>query len=1075
MSTVLEVPLLEPDSFLTLDVANDLPDDPQKMSQLLSDEKCTLRWWTAIASGYYRLDSADKATVVAEKALQSEAAQQESRVDVLCLLSSLALQRMRLSVLADRTNLYSQALDYANDAVTEARSDRSTGLADSEQLLARAQLAQAAVYSAVANHDAALPLFTAVLERDPHGALAPLAALGRARALYARRNFRAALKLFQTLLTQCPRRVAAADARIGIGLCFWHLGDRSKARKAWERSLAANADHAPTCAAAHSALGVWHLYSALHGPRAAFAESYKRAMYHFQQGYTLGQVPFNALRIAAYLYSKKDMELVKRLTAKVLTTASMPRQLAEARFWEARTAHFEQDLLTAHRFYAQAVEAEDATTNGGNVAACIGKGIVEWLLDRHPEALLTFEAATRQFKTSPDVFFYSGFFAYLSKTDALLPQARAHLDTYLRLARAQRQQARPQALLALASLREAERDFQGAFDLLRQAEELAPPSAPLLANSGVLAFQLNKFAEAKTLFARAAQAPGEVSGRLLEYNAARAQEALGELDEARAAYARLHDVDSLARLVVLDAAGAGSLSAAGGSAAPAESSTVAESGPERAIPACLRLLTRDPRNLELRALAAYVYRLAAGGDGAGAREAALQEQELLKQTLKEIDKHDVYSLVAMGNTYLRRAEALPKSDPSTRFRAFARAADFYTKALQLDARCAYAAQGLAIVLVDTKHAAQALPVFARCRETLATPQALVNTAHCHVELGEYKRAAELYSLARAQLDLVHAVPVLQALARCCALSSARSLDPKDLEAALDWARQARDVALTPVSEMNLALLQVQFCDFLLQCRSRMKTGSGARAVSSACKSVEKLEHALQLAREGVKTLTGLAADTAKIPYTADDLEGRVGRAEAAIESLEQEIEDQRTEDAENEQKRTDAQRVREEELHKLAEQEAAEQNAREELEKQLAAERERLQEQARQWELERQQERASAAKEKEVRSDERKKRRRKRADSDDEVEFQSGSEKSDGESAPPPAESDDDAHEVDADEVPPTEQVPRRAVVGDSDDDDEPVPAAAGEETQGPQAGAADADDNANADSENASEVDDLF
>ncbi len=62
----------------------------------------------------------------------------------------------------------------------------------------------------------------------------------KARILYARRNFKEALRLFQDVLRYNPN--CQPDPRIGIGLCFWAMDNKAKARAAWYRSLEVASD-----------------------------------------------------------------------------------------------------------------------------------------------------------------------------------------------------------------------------------------------------------------------------------------------------------------------------------------------------------------------------------------------------------------------------------------------------------------------------------------------------------------------------------------------------------------------------------------------------------------------------------------------------------------------------------------------------------------------------------------------------------------------------------------------------------------------------------------------------------------
>ncbi len=62
-----------------------------------------------------------------------------------------------------------------------------------------------------------------------------VALLGKGRILYARRNYSQALQTFQLVLRMNP--MCQPDPRIGIGLCYWAMGNKSKAKAAWERSM----------------------------------------------------------------------------------------------------------------------------------------------------------------------------------------------------------------------------------------------------------------------------------------------------------------------------------------------------------------------------------------------------------------------------------------------------------------------------------------------------------------------------------------------------------------------------------------------------------------------------------------------------------------------------------------------------------------------------------------------------------------------------------------------------------------------------------------------------------------------
>lgn len=166
-------------------------------------------------------------------------------------------------------------------------------------------------------------------------------------------------------------------------------------------------------------------------------------------------------------------------------------------------------------------------------------------------------------------------------------------------------------------------------------------------------------------------------------------------------------------------------------------------------------------NLNLRAF--YTYFLIQSGMPKPAKD-------FVFATLKDHDKHDLYSLCAAG--WIQYHQARESRDISTkgveeRRRGFQRSAEFYEKALHLDPLCAVAAQGLAIVTAEDalgnlggsigpvtpdeamkriKNARDALDVFAKVRESLNDGSVYINMGHCYYARDEFDRAIESVSI-----------------------------------------------------------------------------------------------------------------------------------------------------------------------------------------------------------------------------------------------------------------------------------------------------------------------------------------
>lgn len=141
-------------------------------------------------------------------------------------------------------------------------------------------------------------------------------------------------------------------------------------------------------------------------------------------------------------------------------------------------------------------------------------------------------------------------------------------------------------------------------------------------------------------------------------------------------------------------------------------------------------------------------------------------KEFVFATLKDHDKHDLYSLCAAGWIQYHQAresrDASPKGIDERR-RGFQRSAEFYEKALHLDPMCAVAAQGLAIVTAEdalgtlggalgpmapdeaqrrVKNARDALDVFAKVRESINDGSVYANMGHAYYARDEFDRAIE---------------------------------------------------------------------------------------------------------------------------------------------------------------------------------------------------------------------------------------------------------------------------------------------------------------------------------------------
>lgn len=130
---------------------------------------------------------------------------------------------------------------------------------------------------------------------------------------------------------------------------------------------------------------------------------------------------------------------------------------------------------------------------------------------------------------------------------------------------------------------------------------------------------------------------------------------------------------------------------------------------------------------------------------------------------RRANQDDVHALCALGAYHYHCARE-SKGTEAERARDFIRSAEAYNRALEVDPKCAVAAQGLAIAIaeehltsrkgaangasdgVKTKSLDMALGIFNRIRDCLPDRSVLINIGHCYFFKGDEEQAIEAVSL-----------------------------------------------------------------------------------------------------------------------------------------------------------------------------------------------------------------------------------------------------------------------------------------------------------------------------------------
>ncbi|CAD0055823.1 unnamed protein product [Aureobasidium pullulans] len=322
-------------------------------------------------------------------------------------------------------------------------------------------------------------------------------------------------------------------------------------------------------------------------------------------------------------------------------------------------------------------------------------------------------------------------------------------------------------------------------------------------------FQAERFSQARDLFQTALNAcvkAGAKDSELdtdslvtsISYNLARTYEAENMLDEANQVYQGLLErhpdyTDARIRLAYI----------------------ALRENPSEGAQAVKKLLESEPGNLDIRALYGHYIHKAKKRTMNPAED---QEQRHYKHTLQHHDKHDRYSLTGMGNLFLQVAREMRRDtdqDKEKRTKTYVRAIEFFDKALQLDPRNAYAAQGIAIALIeDKKDYGTAIQVFSKVRETLKDTSVFINMGHAFVEVKQFARAIENYEAALAK-DRTHDPSILACLGRVWLMKGKQEKSLQAIKTALEFSNRALESSPEQLHfKFNVAFVQIQIAQLI---------------------------------------------------------------------------------------------------------------------------------------------------------------------------------------------------------------------------------------------------------------------
>ncbi|KAG0164723.1 protein required for normal CLN1 and CLN2 G1 cyclin expression [Apophysomyces sp. BC1034] len=854
----IEVPLQQ-EQVLEV-VCNDLPNNPTELTDIFRQEGVALDYYRLLAVEYYEQQKIKESMLVLQAGLatasHSPLTQPRQKLPLLTLIATL---HMRLARATKDSSTKQKHLEEATQFINEA--DRIHN--QYEQTF----VVKGNLYLLRRDINEAFRSFNMVLERRPN---CTPALLGKAKIQYHLRQYKQALQTYQSALVYSRGKFAAVEIRLGIAQCFAQLQMYEQAKAALKRCL--ELEDRPN-ATVLIMLAVIELNESKNEDlgTARRENSLRNGLQHMQEAHRTDKLHPVALNmLASHFFLTSEFEQAFQCTKRALNSATSNVVKADTLYQIARTHHQMQQYDEAFKFYRQCIEL-----NPDHVLGQCGLGQMHLQRGEHEVSITIFEKLHHLQPKSVDIMKVLGsLYAMADRKE----QALALFNKVL-------EKIDDDALLAIevGQLHEDKHNTQSLKCNLNEAENYY--------NAAIE--ECEKISNTKE-YSKEQQNRAASLQVTMTYNLARLYEEQGDMEKAKTIYKRIcadypayHDAHL--RLGLMEQ----------------------ELGhPSQAIEYYKEVFDSDPNNATAWTLI-------------GQAQAMINEKlckRSFEKVLKECDKNDLYTHIALGNYHAATAREM-KSEKyrSQREDAYKLALNFYTQALKRDPKNSYAANGLAIILAENGEINQAKKLLNEVRETMDhNPSIFINLAHCHVELKQYREAIIMYERASRRFQNNPDTNLLLCLARTQFISAKAEKNPTLMYSALLNTQKALHNQPSDKSTLyDIALVQQSYAQLIADLSKEERT-------------VELMQRALDSLDSSQRTFRMLVNVPAAefVLYDRKITEQRERYGETLRTQLNRKMIEQK-EFAEEEQKKT----------------KKIEKQLREKIEKKAAEEKERLQEQ----------------------------------------------------------------------------------------------------------------------------------
>ncbi|KAF1985898.1 TPR-like protein [Aulographum hederae CBS 113979] len=789
-----------------------------------------------------------------------------------------------------------------------------------------------------------------------------MAMMGKARVQFALGKYPDALQTYQHVLERAPD-IVDPDPRVGIGCCLWQLDHKDAAHSAWERAIEVN----PDSAIAKTLLGLYHLQHSSQFPITdpRFVDSYKKGIsdYITPAWKTSIMMPLPCVTLGSYFLTKGKWDQAEKLALRTIEMSDTNPVISDGWYLRARKEHYAGSKELALDYY-QKSDAGRGGDEAGYLPAKFGIAQIKVLMGDLSDAKYRLEKLVQTAKI-PEAMSLLGTlyaeeaFSAVEKEDRSTEAKKASslLEAVRNSWRDPKKNARPDVIVLLNLARLYENDQPDkSFQCLQQVEkiqldmipesakpvkeedqdeaafalkvkEMLPPQ--LLNNMGCFQYQHERYAEARELFQTSLKACVNIRDTdstidtdalvtTISFNLARTYEAEGMASEAKEVYDGLlqrHDdyLDANARLAYI---------------------SLKEDPAGKGAAAIKELYKSASRNMEVMALYGWYLHKAKKRTANLAEDS---EQRHYKRSLNDINKHDVYSLTAMGNIHLMVAREMRRDtdqDKDKRRKIYERSVEFFDKALSLDPKNAYAAQGIGIAIVEDRHRPQdAVQIFQKVREAIKDASVFLNLGHVYTELKQYARAIENYENALAK-ERSRDYQILSCLGRVWLMRGKQEKSLEAMKTSLDFTRSALAIAPEHAKiqvQFNVAFVQIQIAQLIYTLPDKERSLADVEAAASGLD-------------EAIESFSAIAKSPAP-PFPKNDIEQRANMGRNTMrKQLERAAQNQREYEDKNADRLAKAKEMREAEIRRREDEKRKIEEAKADERRKVAEERHRMQE-----------------------------------------------------------------------------------------------------------------------------------